>query len=537
MYEPRIDAYVNEAAYEWRCEAGVDFDVLELHSNLPQPYVPTPLIQLPPTLEAQCQVGTVLFKDESDRFDTPSFKPLGATWACHRAICAGLGLPATATCDDVSAKLVKKPFRVTLHAATDGRWGQAVACMADWLGVKARIYVPDTTPVDLREEFLQSAELVVVHGDYDAVCKAARSAVRSLNREAEENADTDIVPMLVAVGWKYGEMEHHNDGAPDLTAVNVLNLADNTKAEEHDNHETPQVSVTEVEEEEEKESEITVVDEAGNLEESITVVTSQVRDTEEINTNVPVPAERAEGRVTLANIQAEEPHMEEPLSIRPMTPLSDFKRVHLLVQDGSFPGYEKIPSLVVEGYSTMMREIDEDVHKLFQKGPDMIIVPVGAGSLAQAVVSYYKCIQRKTCPVIVTVEPKRAACLQTSLRNGQPTTIVTGETSMCAMNRSTVSSLAWPILRKGVDIAITVTDDEVDAASDMLLQISEQDDLMGENGPCSASTLAALCKLRPAKHPYGTEGEKEPKWLTKPFELGQDSVVVLIGTESLFLPY
>lgn len=533
MYEPRIYAYVNEAAYNWRCEGGVDPDVLCLHHNLPVPYYPTPLIRLSPTLESYCQLGTVSLKDESGRFETPSFKVFGATWACHRTICNGLSLPTKTTCEELAAVLDKKPFRVTLHAATDGRWGQAVSCMADWLGVKARIYVPNSTPVELMREFFECAELVKVHGDFDAACEAARNAVWSLNEAAEENADLDIMPLLEAVGWEYGDTEHDNDEPYIRMGIDALTLAETAEARVRNKDDTPQVSIIEVEQADDGDTE----DEGSAMktEESVTVVRCPAGNTDDNNAKVLCPAETAESIFTPVDSHDVEPCVEQPISVRPMTPLSDIKRAHLLVQDGAFPGYEKFPSLVVEGYSTLMWEIDEDVHRLCQKGPGMIIVPVGTGSLAQAVVSYYKCIRRKTCPVIVAVEPSSAACLQASLRNGQRTKITTGETIMCGMNRGAVSTLAWPILRDGVDIAITVTDDEVEAAADMLEQHSDKLEYIGEHGPCSASTLAALCKLLPAKHPYRTGGDKEPKWVTKPYGLGLNSVVVLIGTESLYM--
>lgn len=521
MYEPRMNAYVNETAYTWRCEGGTDPNVLELHKQLPEPYCPTPLIQLSPGLASHCQVGTVLFKDESTRFDTPSFKPLGAAWACHQTICAGLGLPPTTTGDELTLQLALRPFRVTLHAATDGRWGQAVACMADWLGIKARIYTPRNTPIELKKDFTDCAELVLVHGDYNGACEAARNAVKNLNREAKKIGDADVLHLLEAMSWQYDESDHDADKVQDLPPILFPKMVKFCVPEKHDKDDNPRVVVTEVN--------ATAVDDGNGVDKAKTA--------EENDTNVKCPAEKTERRIPIVKLPPWKPCTEEPVSNRQMTPPSESQRAHLLVHDSPFSGYEKFPSLVVEGYSTMMREIDEDVHTLFQKGPDMIIVPVGSGSLAQAVVWYYKCIRRKTCPVIVAVEPRSSACLQRSLRNGQRTKIIPGKSIMRGMTRGEVSSLAWPILRDGVDIAITVTDDEVEAAIDLLEQTSETEYILEDNGPCSASTVAALWKLRPAKHVYGIEGELQPSWITKPFELGSESVVVLIGTESMYLTF
>ena len=164
---------------------------------------------------------------------------------------------------------------------------------------------------------------------------------------------------------------------------------------------------------------------------------------------------------------------------------------------------------VVEGYSTMMVEIDEQVQKATGKAPDLLVVPVGVGSLAQAVVAHYK--HKCLPPMIMTIEPDTAACLQTSLENGQQTTITTGDTNMCGMNCGTVSSLAWPYLRDGVDASITVTDAEAGHALGILTNMHVS------TGPCSAGTLAALLKA-------DTIGRDD-------LRLNGDSIVVLLGTE------
>lgn len=535
MYEPRIAAYVNEHARTYRCDRRFSGDALHFHRNLPEPYVSSLLIPLSPGLVSHLQLGRVFLKDEGERFETPSFKTFGASWALHRTVCDGIGLPPSTSGEEVIKALEKQPFRITLHTATDGKWGQAVACMADWLLVKARFYVPTTACRDLMRDFFLTGELVKVHGDYNAACKAARNAVCSLNEEAERDSDAERLPMIEAVGWNRGITEHEDDGVQDLSGINAPLAADvQVRIAEiaHDKDDAPHVSVAEVEEVENT----TVHDasETADAAESITLVVSEDGIDKASDTIILGRTESAESRTALPSSSHTHVHVDLPISAIHMTPESEVKRVHLLVQDSAFPGYEKFPEYVVEGHMTLMLEIDQDVHKACQKGPDLIIVPVGTGSLAQAVVWYFKCVRRKTCPVIVTVEPESAACLQTSLRNGKRTKIVTGETSMSGMNREEVSSLAWPVLRDGVDIAMTVTDDEVDAAAAILEQDSSDTDFQAEHGPCSASTLAALRKLLPAKHPYRTGGDTDARWLTKPYNLDSDSIAVLVGTESLF---
>lgn len=147
----------------------------------------------------------------------------------------------------------------------------------------------------------------------------------------------------------------------------------------------------------------------------------------------------------------------------------------LLIQDTAWPGYEQIPGWIVEGYTTMLAEIDEHAQ------PDLIIVPAGVGSLAQAVVSHYQGRAH-----VATVEPDSADCVRRSLVAGHPVTVATGTTSMDGLNCGTVSSLAWPVLHAGLSAAVAVSDDDARRA------VADLTTLGVEAGPCGAASLAGL---------------------------------------------
>lgn len=159
----------------------------------------------------------------------------------------------------------------------------------------------------------------------------------------------------------------------------------------------------------------------------------------------------------------------------------------------------------------MMLETEQQTFQLTGRLPSLIVVPVGVGSLAQAVVSFYK--SRGTTSSILTVEPETAACLKTGLEKGQITTISTGDTSMSGMNCGTVSSIAWPLLKNGVDASITVSDQEAETSRCMLSDNGFQ------SGPCSAATLAAISKICKSEVAKATLSIKE------------ESTVVLLATE------
>ncbi|MDN5895364.1 MAG: diaminopropionate ammonia-lyase, partial [Nocardioides sp.] len=124
-----------------------------------------------------------------------------------------------------------------------------------------------------------------------------------------------------------------------------------------------------------------------------------------------------------------------------------------LVQDTAWDGYEQVPAWIVEGYDTLLDEMDQQVDDL----PDLVVVPVGVGSLAQAVVSHYR-RRDDAHPAVLAVEPDTAACVLQSLRSGAPVVVPTGATVMAGLNCGTVSSAAWPVLHSGCDAAVAVAD-------------------------------------------------------------------------------
>jgi len=80
-----------------------------------------------------------------------------------------------------------------------------------------------------------------------------------------------------------------------------------------------------------------------------------------------------------------------------------------------------------------------------------------------------------------------AACVTRSLLAGRPTTVDTSRpTAMAGLRCGTVSEIAWPAIRDGLDAAVTVTDDETAAAQTVLT--SEGVDA----GPCGAAALAGV---------------------------------------------
>ncbi|MET8246559.1 diaminopropionate ammonia-lyase [Streptomyces sp. NPDC005202] len=188
----------------------------------------------------------------------------------------------------------------------------------------------------------------------------------------------------------------------------------------------------------------------------------------------------------------------------------------VLVQDTAWSGYEQIPGWIVEGYSTLCAEIDEQLTAAGAGMPDLVAVPVGVGSLAQAVVTHYRSRPAGQAPALMSVEPEAAACVVESLALGEPVSVATGETTMAGLNCGTPSSIAWTYLQSGLDAAVAITDaDSARAAGDLAA-------LGVSSGPCGA---AALAGIRAA-----LTGEGADKRRTA-LGLGPSSTLVLLSTE------
>jgi acetylornithine deacetylase/succinyl-diaminopimelate desuccinylase-like protein len=148
--------------------------------------------------------------------------------------------------------------------------------------------------------------------------------------------------------------------------------------------------------------------------------------------------------------------------------------------------------------------------QLGNKVADLVIVPVGVGSLAQAVVTHYR---RQGSPTtVMTVEPDTAACLWKSLQKGESISIRTIPTIMNGLDCGTVSTTSWPILKAGTGASVTISDREAHEA------LVDFDSWGVQTGPCGAAGLAGLRRL--------AEDDRET------LKLDKNSVVVLLSTEA-----
>lgn len=161
---------------------------------------------------------------------------------------------------------------------------------------------------------------------------------------------------------------------------------------------------------------------------------------------------------------------------------------------------------VIDGYATLFSEAAR------QAAYDLILVPVGVGSLAAAAARH----GAQVGALVVGVEPAAAACLTASLAHGAPTSVPTPGTAMAGLDCAEVSPAAWPSLRRGIAGAVTVGDDEAAAA---VRELSANGLTIGESGAAPLAGLRALVQ---------DEGCRE---LREHLATGRRTRVLLIATE------
>jgi len=133
-----------------------------------------------------------------------------------------------------------------------------------------------------------------------------------------------------------------------------------------------------------------------------------------------------------------------------------------VVSDTSWPGYERITLLVMQGYTALLREALRQI----PAPPTHVFVQAGVGGIAAASAGYLSIALGNSRPSFVVVDPARAACLFETARAGHPVKIAHGEPTVMAMLECYEPSLvAWRILSRVADGFMTV--DDADAVSVM----------------------------------------------------------------------
>ena len=136
------------------------------------------------------------------------------------------------------------------------------------------------------------------------------------------------------------------------------------------------------------------------------------------------------------------------------------KNGYILIQDTSWPGYEKIPGHITEGYFTQFHEIVQQINPGKNNVPfDIVFLQSGVGSWAASVATYLQNSFVKNKPKTVIIEPTNSDCIIESIRKGEVTkTRGSQETIMAGLNCGTPSTIAFKTLQELGDVFISIPD-------------------------------------------------------------------------------
>lgn len=178
----------------------------------------------------------------------------------------------------------------------------------------------------------------------------------------------------------------------------------------------------------------------------------------------------------------------------------------LVVSDTSWEGYVDPPSWVIDGYSTMIGEILDEIATGGIPRPTVVVAQIGVGAFGAAVARGFR---DSAGTRLLGVEPIDADCVTASIEAGGILTIPGPQRSiMAGLNCGTPSVIAWPDVSGGYDVFATVTD----AAAEDAMRLMYSDGVVsGESGAAGLAGLlthAGELGLGPDDHIliFSTEG-------------------------------
>jgi len=195
-----------------------------------------------------------------------------------------------------------------------------------------------------------------------------------------------------------------------------------------------------------------------------------------------------------------------------------------VVSDTSWPGYEDIPMWVMQGYTSLLGETQEQFAAQGVLKPTHIFLQAGVGAFAAAMIAFYKKLFGADAPLSVVVEPRAAACLYESMRiaDGQPHAVGGDlDTIMAGLACGEPSPLAWQVLWDCADFIVTAPD-YVAAKGMRMYGVPLRGDPFVISGESGAVTLGALAFI------MQYEGAAA---LREQLRLDENARVLLINTE------
>ena len=193
----------------------------------------------------------------------------------------------------------------------------------------------------------------------------------------------------------------------------------------------------------------------------------------------------------------------------------------VMVQDTAWEGYEKIPTWIMQGYTTMALEIVEELSTI---KPTHLFLQAGVGALAGAVTGFFADYYKENRPIITIVEPDKADCIyKTAKANDGQIHTVGGDlnTIMAGLACGEPCTIGWNVLHDHADHFISMSDDYAELGM-RTLGLPIGNDKVIVSGESGAATMGFVTEIL---------SNPEHKALKEALQLNEDSIIVCISTE------
>ncbi|MHA1476818.1 MAG: diaminopropionate ammonia-lyase [Promethearchaeota archaeon] len=169
----------------------------------------------------------------------------------------------------------------------------------------------------------------------------------------------------------------------------------------------------------------------------------------------------------------------------------------VLIQDTAWEGNLEIPTWIMQGYSTLIDEVIEQLKMQGESNPTHVFLQAGVGSLAAAIQGYLTIKFGDDRPLTVIIEPHNAACLYKSAKIGdtKPHSVKgTLSTIMAGLACGKPNVIAWKVLRDYADFFTSCSD--IIAAKGMRILgnplLNDPKIISGESGAVSLGLLVEI---------------------------------------------
>ncbi len=195
----------------------------------------------------------------------------------------------------------------------------------------------------------------------------------------------------------------------------------------------------------------------------------------------------------------------------------------VMVQDTAWEGYEEIPTWIMQGYGTLAMEASRQIIADGCERPTHVFVQAGVGSLAGAVIGYFKNKYPDNPPIMCVVEAKAADCLYRSCIAGERVSVGGDmETIMAGLACGESNTISWDILQNHAD-AFFSCPDWMSAKGTRMYGVPLHGDPTVISGESGSVTMGLLSVLSRDKEKY--------KDIREALHLDENSEVLLISTE------